>query len=216
MSADTAACPKRGRAAKGLLLFDFDGVLVESLAVYERVVKRALDRIGSPLVESREDFLDLFDGNFYESLARKGVDVKVFARSLRMTPEDHAEIRPHAAMTPVLQALHERRLLAVLSSNAGRTIERALARFGWDGCFDRVFGSEAGFSKTEKFGRALELYGARPEEVSYVCDTVGDIREARAAGIRAVAVTWGWHSRERLAAASPDFLFDGPEKLLEL
>jgi len=62
MSADTAACPKRGRAAKGLLLFDFDGVLVESLAVYERVVKRALERIGSPLVESREDFLDLFDG----------------------------------------------------------------------------------------------------------------------------------------------------------
>ena len=50
----------------------------------------------------------------------------------------------------------------------------------------------------------------------YVCDTVGDIREARDAGIRTVAVTWGWHSRERLAAAHPDRLIDVPEKLLAL
>jgi len=179
-------------------------------------VKRALDQIGSPIVKSREDFLALFDGNFYESLVRKGIDVKIFARALRLTAEDHGGIRPHAAMMPVLQALQKRRLLAVLSSNAARTIERALARFGWDGCFDRVFGSEAGFSKTEKFGRALELYGVKPAEVFYVCDTVGDIREARDAGIRTVAVTWGWHSRERLAAAHPDRLIDVPEKLLML
>ena len=205
-----------GKAPGGLLLFDFDGVLVESLDVYERVVKKALARIGSPIVESREDFLALFDGNFYESLAQKGVDVQVLARAIRMAPEDHAQIRPHAAMTPVLQALHERRVLAVLSSNAARTIEKALARFGWDGCFDRVLGSEAGFSKTEKFGRALALYEVTPEEVYYVCDTVGDIREARDAGIRTVAVTWGWHSRERLAAAHPDRLIDVPEKLLTL
>jgi len=179
-----------GKAPGGLLLFDFDGVLVESLDVYERVVKKALARIGSPIVESREDFLALFDGNFYESLAQKGVDVQVLARAIRMAPEDHEQIRPHGAMTPVLQVLHERRVLAVLSSNAARTIEKALARFGWDGCFDRVFGSEAGFSKTEKFGRALALYEVTPEEVYYVCDTVGDIREARDAGIRTVAVTW--------------------------
>jgi phosphoglycolate phosphatase len=215
MSADSRS-PRSGKTGNGLLLFDFDGVLVESLDVYERVVKKALARIGSPIVKSREDFLDLFDGNFYESLAQKGVDVQVLARTIRMTPEDHAQILPHGAMMPVLRALHERRVLAVLSSNAARTIERALARFGWDGCFDRVLGSEAGFSKTEKFSRALEIYGMEPAEVSYVCDTVGDIREARDAGIRTVAVTWGWHSRERLAAAHPDRLIDVPEKLLTL
>ena len=46
--------------------------------------------------------------------------------------------------------------------------------------------------------------------------TVGDILEARAAGVRSVAVTWGWHDRERLVAVSPDFIVDTPERLLSL
>jgi phosphoglycolate phosphatase len=50
----------------------------------------------------------------------------------------------------------------------------------------------------------------------YIGDTAGDIREARAAGVRTVAVTWGWHSRERLAATQPDFLVDTPEELLSI
>jgi phosphoglycolate phosphatase-like HAD superfamily hydrolase len=31
-----------------------------------------------------------------------------------------------------------------------------------------------------------------------------------------VAVTWGWHSRERLVAAHPDFLVETPEGLLSM
>jgi len=31
-----------------------------------------------------------------------------------------------------------------------------------------------------------------------------------------VAVTWGWHSREKLVAARPDFLVDRPEDLLQV
>jgi phosphoglycolate phosphatase len=50
----------------------------------------------------------------------------------------------------------------------------------------------------------------------YIGDTVGDIKEARAAGVWTVAVTWGWHSRERLLAARPDFLVDTPEELLQI
>lgn len=42
----------------------------------------------------------------------------------------------------------------------------------------------------------------------------GDVREAREAGVRTVAVTWGWHPRERLERACPDVLIDKPEDLL--
>ncbi len=36
------------------------------------------------------------------------------------------------------------------------------------------------------------------------------------AGIKTVAVTWGWHNRERLAAAHPDFIVDKPLELLNI
>ncbi len=55
-----------------LFLFDFDGVLVESLDVYEKTVSLVLKKINKPLTRGREEFLELFEGNFYESLV-KGV-----------------------------------------------------------------------------------------------------------------------------------------------
>ena len=56
-----------------LFLFDFDGVLVNSLDLYAEAVTRILERIGMPILKSKEDYLDLFDGNFYESMAARGV-----------------------------------------------------------------------------------------------------------------------------------------------
>jgi len=60
----------------------------------------------------------------------------------------------------------------------------------------------------------MERYGMDPYRTYYVGDTAGDVREGRAAGVRTVAVTWGWHSREKLAAAGPEFLVDNPVELL--
>ena len=88
--------------------------------------------------------------------------------------------------------------------------------FGFDPFFREIFGSDFHFSKKEKIDHALEKYGIPREQAFYIGDTVGDILEARAAGVRSVAVTWGWHDRERLVAVSPDFIVDTPEGLLSL
>ncbi len=53
-------------SGKSLLLFDFDGVLVDSLALYSEAVRLILEKIGTPIVKNREDYLSLFVGNFYE------------------------------------------------------------------------------------------------------------------------------------------------------
>ena len=38
----------------------------------------------------------------------------------------------------------------------------------------------------------------------YVGDTKGDMIEGKKAGAVTVAVTWGWHTADNLAEASPD------------
>ena len=47
-----------------LFLFDFDGVLVDSLDLYAEALQRCLERIGTPIVKNREEYLDLFDREF--------------------------------------------------------------------------------------------------------------------------------------------------------
>ena len=201
-----------------LFLFDFDGVLSDSLDLYAEAVRHCLERIGTPIVKNREDYLVLFEGNFYESMAARGVDLAAFAQAAKeiMPGIDYDAMLPFDGLLPVLESLKKDHLLAVISSNGSRTIRRMLERFGFDPYFEEVLGSDFLISKKEKIDHALAKYGIPPERTFYIGDTTGDIVEARAAGVRTVAVTWGWHSRERLVAAHPDFLVETPEGLLKI
>jgi len=201
-----------------LFLFDFDGVLADSLDLYSEAVARCLERIGTPIVKSKEDYLVLFDGNFYESMAARGVDLAAFAQAAReiLPGIDYDAMKPFAGLIPVLDALRKNHYLAVISSNGYRTIRTMLTRFGFDPYFREIFGSDFHFSKKEKIDHALEKYGIPREKAFYIGDTVGDILEAQAAGVLSVAVTWGWHDRERLVAVHPDFVVDAPEGLLSI
>ncbi len=201
-----------------LFLFDFDGVLADSLDLYAEAVARCLERIGTPIVKNREDYLALFEGNFYESMAARGVDLAAFAQAAKeiLPGIDYGAMKPFDGLIPVLDSLQKDHLLAVISSNGSRTIRRMLERFGFDPYFEEVLGSDFLFSKKDKIDYALAKYGIPPERTFYIGDTTGDIVEARAAGVRTVAVTWGWHSRERLVAAHPDFLVETPEVLLSV
>jgi phosphoglycolate phosphatase len=89
-----------------------------------------------------------------------------------------------------------------------------LARFGFEPYFDDVLGADFNFSKVEKILYAKGHYGMDARHTAYICDTAGDIREAREAGVKTVAVTWGWHPRERLERARPDAIVERPEDLL--
>lgn len=202
-----------------LLLFDFDGVLVESQDVYYRVVRWCLERIGAPIVKDREDFLALFDDNFYRSLTSHRVDLDAFFTALKeyaSRVDYYTDVQPVADIYPVLKELVRTTTLVVVSSNSAQAIARIFSRHAYNGCFQAVLGSEAAFSKLEKIARARRHFGASLDETYYIGDTVGDIREGKEAGVRTVAVTWGWHDRRRLAAALPDFLVDTPQELLNL
>ncbi|MEY4243328.1 MAG: hypothetical protein RLZZ245_913, partial [Verrucomicrobiota bacterium] len=55
-----------------------------------------------------------------------------------------------------------------------------------------------------------------PEQMLYIGDELRDVKAAQKAGIPIAAVTWGFNSRESLAASEPDYLFDQPTDFLRL
>ncbi|MDD5167225.1 MAG: HAD family hydrolase [Syntrophales bacterium] len=203
-----------------LLLFDFDGVLVESLDVYTRAIKWCLEEIGQPIVKTTADYLELFDDNFYEALQKKGIDLAVFGQALTIYRDimgnDYGNIIPHSFMPPIIDALCKNHSMSIISSNSAKTIEEIFARHAYKNRFEIILGPEFAYSKKEKILYALDRFQTSPEDTYYIGDTVGDIKEGKLAGVMTVAVTWGWHPKEKLAAADPDYLMDSPEMLLDL
>ncbi len=207
---------KENKYMSKLLLFDFDGVIVDSLSVYERTVKTCLEKIGNPIVQTQDDFLDLFEDNFYEGIVKKGVDLQEFMAASKDILNDihYEQLEPHRFLFPILECLHRNHFLAIISSNTSGIIRKALEAYHIDGYFQEILGSDTAYSKQEKINLVMYLFGIAQDQIYYIGDTAGDIREARNAGVHAVAVTWGWHPRERIMAAYPDFMADRPEDLL--
>lgn len=61
----------------------------------------------------------------------------------------------------------------------------------------------------------LEALGGMAAGAAYIGDAPFDIRAGKAAGLRTIAVTWGFFSRDALAAEEPDLIADSPAELLD-
>ncbi len=201
-----------------LFLFDFDGVLADSLEVYEKTVKNCLHDIKQPLIKSREEFLELFEDNFYESLKNKGVDLDEFMKAAEgiLAQVKIKDMKPFPDVAPVIAEMHKQHCLIVVSSNDYASIKEALDHFNYDDYFRDILGSDFMFSKKEKILYSAKKYKVDLKNIFYIGDTTGDIKEGKQAGVKTVGVTWGWHSKEKMAAAGPDYLFEDPRELLKL
>jgi pyrophosphatase PpaX len=99
------------------------------------------------------------------------------------------------------------------------TVELAFARIPLGHLFETVIGgdeTERHKPDPEPLLVAAERMRVAPDVCAYVGDSPFDVRAARAAGMGAVAVTWGRiHEREKLEREQPDAIVDTAEQLLE-
>ncbi len=77
-------------------------------------------------------------------------------------------------------------------------------------------GDEWQGSKHEKIIQAAKQFNFEKNLAYLVGDTISDIREARLAGIKSIAVTWGYQSRNKLLEESPDFIAETPQDILDI
>jgi pyrophosphatase PpaX len=125
-----------------------------------------------------------------------------------------------AGMEDVLVRLKdEGRRLGIVTAKRRATVELAFARIPLGHMFETLVGGD----ETERHKPdpqpllvAAERMGVAPEACAYVGDSPFDVRAARAAGMGALAVTWGRiHDREKLEREEPDAIVETAEELLE-
>lgn len=177
-----------------LIIFDFDGVVVDSWAhSYGRNVREW------PHLQPHEHRA-FFNGNIHEEIAKMPPSV--------MTPEETTkyieEVWNPAKMDlpvfegifEVLKKLSEDNTLVINTSAPEGTTKEYLEKAGLEHFFERIYGVEISKDKVQKFKQILEDYKASPEDCLFITDTVGDVLEAKVCSIKSLAVTYGYQSRE--------------------
>jgi len=200
-----------------VLIFDFDGVLADSLDVFEACVQAACRETGVSAPVDRAAFLRLFDGNMFAGLQAAGVPASVLPSliaALRRHLEARAgEYRLWPGIPETLARLAQTSAICVVTSGIADVVAGVLQRQGVT-CVRKILGAEEGTGKVQKIRAAAATCPGKP--VFYVGDTCGDVLEGRAAGASTVAVAWGWHDATRLRDAQPDHLLFAPLELAAL
>jgi phosphoglycolate phosphatase len=194
-------------------MFDFDGVIADSLEEQSRAFVDTLRAHGFDDLATPATFLEFTESNWFEALEGAGLSGSIVAEI-----EDAFGAIPSPSLFPemagVIERLAAEHPVVVITSSRTADVAAILGHHGVTGVTE-VIGGDVEPSKTRKIRSARRRYG-ESREAWYVCDTVGDVYEARDAGAVTVGVAWGWHGEERLLSAAPDLMARRPIDLLSL
>jgi len=202
-----------------VLLFDFDGTIADTFDLAMVIGKKIADVFGIRQL-TKEEIVHFRNAPLKEAIRDLKVPLrKMPAMLMRIRQEIHENIGgvcPVKGMADVLKEIRSGcELLGIVSSNSEGNVTLFLKHHHLD-FFDIGAYSSAVFGKLSKLRGLIHKHHLQKERILYVGDTIGDIEACRKAGIRVAAVTWGYNTKESLAAAKPDFLVTKPEEILEI
>ncbi len=205
-------------------IFDLDGTLVDSLPGIAASLNRALETAGQNTHAAQA--IRRFIGDGAGMLVRRALPqgsedmrkhvLEVF-RDDYATTWQHGTV-PYDGIPELLEFLRNQGVKLAVLSNKPHDFTTNIVETLFPGVFDVVLGQRDGIPhKPDPAGlrQILDSPGWPGTGNWLVGDSVMDIQTARAGGIDAIAVSWGYHDRDVLRAENPARLVDSVAELGE-
>lgn len=200
--------------SKKIIIFDFDGVIINTFKFCHRIISKIEKDVVTP-----EQYKSRFDGNIFGHLKKIKNDAHFIPKEndpffSRYEPQ-LMKGSLQMGISEIVKQLSQEYILVINSSTMGSIIEKFLESNHLRSYFRDVNGPEVSMSKVEKFNKVLKKYKVASNDCLFVTDTLGDLREAAEVAIPSIAVTWGYHERERLEQGISEAIVDTPDELLQ-
>ena len=194
----------------GLIVFDWDGTLIDSAATIVECIREA----------SRDIGLDVPDRARASHVIGLGLDDSLRIAVPELPRERYAEfvdlyrrhflareasMRPFPGVGVLLRKLAANHLLAIATGKSRKGLERSLETSGLKPFFTASRCADETNPKPHPamLRELMQELAVAPERALMVGDTSHDLEMAKGAGVDAVAVTYGAHPEQALRALGP-------------
>jgi phosphoglycolate phosphatase len=218
-----------GARLPGLVIFDLDGTLLDSVPDLAAAVDNMLSLRGSPPagVERVKDWV----GNGSQVLVRRAlagaldhavVDDAQAAQAhqdfLRAYAGEHHLTQVYPGVKTLLDWLQQQGVpMAIATNKPERFVAPLLQEKGLDSYFRWLVGGDtlaAQKPDPAALHWIMQQAGVPATETLFVGDSRNDVLAARAAGVKVVAVSYGYNHGEPIATQNPDLLVDSLDALI--
>jgi phosphoglycolate phosphatase len=208
------------------LSFDLDGTLVNTAGEIAEAANRTLEDFGVPrqpvalisrfigagtrhlMLQLREQVIAA------ASLQPAQLPVEPMLERLEVHYTDTTGLlaQPYPGCAETLAALRAAGVrLACLTNKEHRFALRVLAATGLQDAFDLIVGGDTLPQRKpdpRTLQHVLSALGGAPAQAAHIGDSRIDVETAKAAGVAAWAVPWGYNAGEPIIQAKPDVLFE--------
>ena len=203
-----------------LILLDFDGVLADTLDDLIQFGQEACNELGVSHIATPND-LDVLEIMSFATYGRQlEVPESLVDEFVRRCLEKIAGKKSPPSifngLGEVIQELSSSNVIGIVTSNSSEIVTAFLIRHHLVDVIRVIYGVDSPGSKAEKISLAQNQFAAEGEAVFMVGDAASDIRAAKEAGVKSIAVSWGHQSAETLIGAAADYLVHSPRELMKV
>jgi len=203
-----------------LIIFDYDGVLADTLDDLLQFGQEACNKLGVNHVVEKADLSNLEVMSFASFGRACQVPEHLVDEFVQICLKSFAEKKSPPAIFDGLSNIVRRfavnNTIAIVTTNSSENVNAFLVKHGLDGFVHAVYGVDSPGSKAQKISVARNRLSTatRQEAVFMVGDSSSDIRAAKETAATSIAVTWGHQSLEHLLRDDPDYVVNFPYDLI--
>ncbi len=200
-------------------LFDFDGTLIESMPAVLKIMEVVFEEYKFKI--DKRAVLDILKNQGIKKVFKEfripfyrvpGL-IKKYREEFR---KEIPFLKPVASIKETIDKLKDKEIkIGIITTNGRDSVIKFLKANQLD-IFDYICADIGIFSKSKAIKKIIKLNKLDPSNTFFIGDETRDIEAARKAGVKSVAITWGFQTKASLQNAGPDYIIENPVDLLNI